>query len=67
MQSSRATEHSAGHVTQRFAVLAAGRNERRCMQTPLPGALLHPGSCVVLGDAPHSVTSFLSSHQERQS
>jgi hypothetical protein len=28
-QSNRATEHSAGHVTQRSAVLAAGRNERR--------------------------------------
>ena len=28
-QSNRATEHSAGHVTQRSAVLAAGRDERR--------------------------------------
>jgi hypothetical protein len=39
-QSNRATEHSAGHVTHRSAVLAAGRNERRRMQTPLPGASL---------------------------
>jgi hypothetical protein len=29
----RATEHSAGHVTHRSAVLAAGRNERRCSPT----------------------------------
>jgi hypothetical protein len=28
-QSNRATEHSAGHVIQRSAVLAAGRDERR--------------------------------------
>jgi hypothetical protein len=40
-QSNRATERSAGHVTHRSAVLAAGRNERRCIQTMLPGASLH--------------------------
>jgi hypothetical protein len=39
-QSNRATEHSAGHVTHRSAVLAAGRNERCCIQTMLPGASL---------------------------
>jgi hypothetical protein len=39
-QSNRATEHSAGHVTHRSAVLAAGRNERRCIQTMLPGVSL---------------------------
>jgi hypothetical protein len=40
-QSNRATEHSAGHVTHRSAVLAAGRDARRRMQTPLHGASLH--------------------------
>ena len=32
-QSNRVTEHSAGHVTHRSAVLAAGRDERRRIQT----------------------------------
>jgi hypothetical protein len=32
-QSNRATEHSAGHVTHRSAVLAAGRDERRRIRT----------------------------------
>ena len=32
-QSNRATEHSAGHVTHRSAVLAASRDERRRIQT----------------------------------
>ena len=32
-QSNRATEHSAGHVTHRSAVLAAGRDERRRIKT----------------------------------
>jgi hypothetical protein len=32
-QSNRATEHSAGHVTYYSAVLAAGRDERRRIQT----------------------------------
>jgi hypothetical protein len=32
-QSNRATEHSAGHVTLRSAVLAVGRDERRRIQT----------------------------------
>jgi hypothetical protein len=32
-QSNRATEHSAGHVTHRSAGLAAGRDERRRIQT----------------------------------
>ena len=39
-QSNRATEHSAGHVTQRSAVLAAGRDERRRLSDPLPEASL---------------------------
>jgi hypothetical protein len=32
-QSNRATEHSAGHVTHSSAGLAAGRDERRRIQT----------------------------------
>ena len=36
-QSNRATEHSAGHVTHRSAVLAAGRDGRRRIQTSCLG------------------------------
>ena len=48
-QSNRATEHSAGHVTQRSAVLAAGRDDRRRLSDLLPEASLQfgtPRSCL---------------------
>jgi hypothetical protein len=54
-QSNRATEHSAGHVTHRSAVLAAGRNERRCMQTPLPGASLQECYTMIVSRAQPSL------------
>lgn len=40
-QSNRATEHSAGHVTQRSAVLAAWSRRTSSLSDPLPEASLH--------------------------
>jgi hypothetical protein len=41
IQCSRVTEYSADHMTHRSAVSAAGRNECRCLLTPLRWASLH--------------------------
>lgn len=48
-QSSRAAEHSEGHVTHRSADLAADRSERRSSLDLLPEASLQRAGFVAIG------------------